>query len=158
MTSFLSLTGIAKTFDTGVKALGPVDLNVQSHEFLSLVGPSGCGKSTALRVIAGLLEPTEGTVSFASGKPETAFVFQEATMMPWANALDNARLPLDLKGLARRGECACGSGVGKSRTWWFREIIPARAFRRHENARLHRTRDRGRTEAASDGRALRRAR
>jgi NitT/TauT family transport system ATP-binding protein len=83
------------------KALGPVDLDVLPHEFLSLVGPSGCGKSTALRVIAGLLAPSAGMVSFPSGKPETAFVFQEPTLMPWASALDNARLPLDLKGVAR---------------------------------------------------------
>ncbi len=101
MTSLLSLTGIAKTFDNGVKALGPVDLEVQQHEFLSLVGPSGCGKSTALRVIAGLLAPSAGKVEFPGGNPETAFVFQESTLMPWASALDNARLPLDLKGVAR---------------------------------------------------------
>jgi NitT/TauT family transport system ATP-binding protein len=101
MTSLLSLSGITKTFDNGVKALGPLDLEVQQHEFLSLVGPSGCGKSTALRVIAGLLAPSAGKVEFPGGKPETAFVFQESTLMPWASALDNARLPLDLKGVAR---------------------------------------------------------
>ena len=101
MTSLLSLTDITKTFDNGFKALGPIDLDVLPHEFLSLVGPSGCGKSTALRVIAGLLAPSAGMVSFPSGKPETAFVFQDPTLMPWASALDNARLPLDLKGVAR---------------------------------------------------------
>lgn len=101
MTALLALRGVAKTFDNGVKALGPVGFDVRQHEFLSLVGPSGCGKSTALRVVAGLLAPSTGTVEFPAGKPETAFVFQEPTLMPWANALDNARLPLDLRGVAR---------------------------------------------------------
>jgi NitT/TauT family transport system ATP-binding protein len=99
--ALLSLRGVTKTFDNGLAALGPIDLAVSQHEFVSLVGPSGCGKSTALRVIAGLLAPTSGTVEFPNGKPETAFVFQEPTLMPWASALANARLPLDLKGVAR---------------------------------------------------------
>ena len=54
-----------------------------------------------LRLIAGLIAPNAGTMSFAAGKPETAFVFQEPTLMPWANALVNARLALDLEGVAR---------------------------------------------------------
>ena len=101
MSSLLSLAGIAKNFDNGVNALGPVDLDVQQHEFLSLVGPSGCGKSTALRVIRGCLRRARATFRFPNGNPETAFVFQESTLMPWASALENARLPLDLKGVAR---------------------------------------------------------
>ncbi len=70
---------------------------------MSLVGPSGCGKSTALRIIAGLLTPDGGTVTFAEPKPQVGFVFQEPTLMPWATALGNVRLPLDLKH-ANRGE------------------------------------------------------
>jgi NitT/TauT family transport system ATP-binding protein len=101
MTSLLSLRSVAKTFDNGVAALGNLTLDIQTHEFVSLVGPSGCGKSTALRMIAGLLAPSAGTIEFPAGKPETAFVFQEPTLMPWASALENARLPLDLKGVAR---------------------------------------------------------
>jgi NitT/TauT family transport system ATP-binding protein len=124
----LALRGIAKTFDNGVKALGPVDLDVQPHEFLSLVGPSGCGKSTALRVIAGLLSPSAGAVSFPGGKPETAFVFQESTLMPWASALDNARLPLDLKGVGhaeaniRAGRALERVGLGGFETSYPREL------------------------------------
>ena len=68
-------------------------------EFVSLVGPSGCGKSTALRLIAGLIQPDTGAVAFPAGRPEIGFVFQEPTLMPWARALDNARLPLDLEGM-----------------------------------------------------------
>jgi NitT/TauT family transport system ATP-binding protein len=99
----LSLTALTKTFANGVAALGPLDLSVNAGEFVSLVGPSGCGKSTALRVIAGLLAPSAGAVNFPNGRPEIGFVFQEPTLMPWASALDNARLPLDLKHM-NRGE------------------------------------------------------
>jgi len=101
LAALLTLKGITKRFDGGVEALGAVDLRVEAGEFVSLVGPSGCGKSTALRVVAGLLAPTSGEVTWPEGKPEIGFVFQEPTLMPWADALGNARLPLDLKGVAR---------------------------------------------------------
>jgi NitT/TauT family transport system ATP-binding protein len=99
----LSLSGISKAFDNGTQAIARLDLDVADGEFLSLVGPSGCGKSTALRIVAGLLTPDSGTVSFPGGKPETGFVFQEPTLMPWASTLGNVRLPLDLKHM-NRGE------------------------------------------------------
>ena len=54
----VALRGVTKTFDSGVMALGPLDLEVATGEFVSLLGPSGCGKSTALRLIAGLSAPT----------------------------------------------------------------------------------------------------
>ena len=101
MTSLVLLRGVSKTFDSGVQAIAALDLDVRDGEFLSLVGPSGCGKSTALRIIAGLIAPTTGSVSWPEGKPEIGFVFQEPTLMPWRTALDNARLPLELKGIAR---------------------------------------------------------
>ena len=97
MTSLVALKGVSKTFDNGTDALTHVDLDVGQGEFLSLLGPSGCGKSTALRIVAGLLSPSAGTVTFPARKPEIGFVFQEPTLMPWATALTNARLPLDLK-------------------------------------------------------------
>lgn len=100
-TPLLSLSGITKTFDNGTQAIGRLDLDVAEGEFLSLVGPSGCGKSTALRVIAGLLTPDAGTVTFPGARPELGFVFQEPTLMPWATALGNVRLPLDLKGVRK---------------------------------------------------------
>ena len=56
----VSLRGVSKTYDSGVAALGPIDLDVRKSEFVSLLGPSGCGKSTALRLIAGLSAPTSG--------------------------------------------------------------------------------------------------
>jgi NitT/TauT family transport system ATP-binding protein len=101
MTTSVSLKGVAKTFENGLAAFGPLDLDVSEGEFVSLVGPSGCGKSTMLRVVAGLLAPSEGAVLFPQSRPEIAFVFQEPTLMPWARVLENARLPLDLKGVPR---------------------------------------------------------
>ncbi len=98
-----SLRGVTKTYDNGVKALGPIDLDVRRGEFVSLVGPSGCGKSTALRLIAGLTAPTSGTVQLARrhGAPRVGhsigFVFQEPTLMPWARVRDNVLLPLKLE-------------------------------------------------------------
>ncbi len=99
MSLLLSLSNISKTFENGTLAIAQIDLNVLDGEFLSLVGPSGCGKSTALRIIAGLLKPDSGTVSYPGEKPELGFVFQEPTLMPWATALTNTRLPLDLEGM-----------------------------------------------------------
>jgi len=97
MSSLVSLSGLAKAFENGTAAFGPVDLEIAEGEFVSLLGPSGCGKSTMLRVIAGLLAPTHGQVKFPRSRPEIAFVFQEPTLMPWASALANVRLPLELK-------------------------------------------------------------
>src|ERR1700744_3023248 len=95
----ISLRGVTKIYDSGVAALGPLDLDVRHGEFVSLLGPSGCGKSTALRLIAGLSAPTSGTVELArrarTGQ-SIGFVFQEPTLMPWASVRDNVRLPLKL--------------------------------------------------------------
>jgi NitT/TauT family transport system ATP-binding protein len=101
MENLLRLRSISKTFDSGTQAIAALDLDVRAGEFLSLVGPSGCGKSTALRIIAGLIAPTTGTVEWPATKPEIGFVFQEPTLMPWRTSLDNARLPLELKGISR---------------------------------------------------------
>jgi NitT/TauT family transport system ATP-binding protein len=98
----IALSGIAKRFSNGTQALRDLSFDVAAGEFVSLLGPSGCGKSTALRLVAGLLSPDAGTITYPGGKPEIGFVFQDPTLMPWADALTNARLPLDLKKLARR--------------------------------------------------------
>ena len=96
-----SLDRVEREFGNGIKALGPLDLDIREGELLSLLGPSGCGKSTALKIIAGLLPPTAGKVTWTGGKPAMGFVFQEATLMPWATVRENIRLPLTLaRGLA----------------------------------------------------------
>ena len=101
MADMLSLRGVEKIFATGAQALGGLDLDVREGEFLSLLGPSGCGKSTALRMIAGLSQPTRGSLEWRAGRPEIGFVFQDAVLMPWANVFDNVWLPLRLTGQSR---------------------------------------------------------
>jgi NitT/TauT family transport system ATP-binding protein len=101
MTAIAQLKGVERTFANGFKALGPLDLTIEQGEFLSLLGPSGCGKSTALRIIAGLLAPSSGTLRWLQDKPRVGFVFQDATLMPWAVVRDNVRLPLDFMGMSR---------------------------------------------------------
>ncbi|MEQ8281680.1 MAG: ABC transporter ATP-binding protein [Parvibaculum sp.] len=100
----LTLTGVAKTYDGGTVALSGVDADIRRGDFVSLVGPSGCGKSTLLRIVAGLIAPSAGDVRWhtADGaRPaDIGFVFQDATLMPWASVLDNVHLPLKLRGVA----------------------------------------------------------
>ncbi|MEW5685104.1 MAG: ABC transporter ATP-binding protein [Pseudomonadota bacterium] len=81
--------------------LGPVNLSVAAGESVALVGPSGCGKSTALRLLAGLEQPTRGTVTRAAGRGETAVVFQAPTLAPWLSARANVALPLELSGAGK---------------------------------------------------------
>jgi NitT/TauT family transport system ATP-binding protein len=103
-----------KTYPNGTHALLPVNLTVQAGEFVTLLGPSGCGKSTLLKMVAGLLAPSQGRLrlwgrdqsagpvvggSGAAPTPPLSFVFQEATLMPWASVMANVRLPLDLAGV-----------------------------------------------------------
>ncbi len=99
----VSLREVTKTYGTGVMALGPLNLDVARGEFVSLLGPSGCGKSTALRLIAGIAQPSSGQLSVAhddGGESQPGhgigFVFQEPTLMPWASVRENVRLPLKL--------------------------------------------------------------
>jgi NitT/TauT family transport system ATP-binding protein len=99
--SLLTLTHVGKHFANGTEALRDVSFAVAAGEFVSLLGPSGCGKSTALRLIAGLLAPDAGEIVWHA-RPELGFVFQEPTLMPWADALTNVRLPLDLKKIPRQ--------------------------------------------------------
>jgi NitT/TauT family transport system ATP-binding protein len=95
-----------KIYPNGTRALLPVDLTIRQGEFVSLLGPSGCGKSTLLKMIAGLIEPSDGKLMlFRRDRREKqrdlplSFVFQEATLMPWSSVHKNVRLPLDLAGV-----------------------------------------------------------
>jgi NitT/TauT family transport system ATP-binding protein len=89
-----------------VRALDRVSLLVQSGEFVSLVGPSGCGKSTILKLVSGLLAPTSGNVML-DGRPVdgvpagVGFMFQSDALLPWATAIENVALALELRGLPR---------------------------------------------------------
>ncbi len=98
--TIVSLRNVGKTFESGTVALERFNLAVADGEFVSLLGPSGCGKSTALRIVAGLSAATAGAVEWpgkgGSGPGHIGFVFQEPTLMPWADVATNVRLPLKL--------------------------------------------------------------
>ena len=96
----LRMSHIEKKFRGDIVALRNLNLSIKEGDFLSLLGPSGCGKSTALRLIAGLLSPTSGTIDWQGGKgdDDLGVVFQEPTLMPWARVKDNIWLPFRLRG------------------------------------------------------------
>jgi NitT/TauT family transport system ATP-binding protein len=87
--------------------LDSLDLDVKEGEIVVFIGPSGCGKSTVLGLIAGVLQPTSGTLT-CKGLPvkglnrSVSYMTQKDTLLPWRNALDNAALPLEIKGVAKK--------------------------------------------------------
>jgi NitT/TauT family transport system ATP-binding protein len=132
----VELRGVAKRYSNGTLAVTGVDLDLRAGEFVSLLGPSGCGKTTVLRMVAGLGDVSAGQINWPTsahdwrGQPlrDVGFVFQEATLMPWATALDNVVLPLKLKRLppleaSRRAEAALDAvGLGTFQRAYPREL------------------------------------
>ncbi len=106
----VTLRGVSKAYANGTVALRNASFSVQQGEFISLVGPSGCGKSTILRIVAGLGSISAGEVRIAGLPPERArrerqdmaFVFQDATLLPWRTVLRNVELPLQLRGAGKQ--------------------------------------------------------
>ena len=109
--TIVSLRGVSKTFESGTVALSNFDFSVRAGEFVSLLGPSGCGKSTALRIVSGLGEASAGTVEWPGGTAQIGFVFQEPTLMPWANVAANVRLPFTL---GRTNESSSAAAVSQA--------------------------------------------
>ncbi len=96
----ISLRGVSKKFANGTTALEPVDLDISPGEFVTIVGPSGCGKSTLLRIVAGLTDASSGECTTLNRK-NRAFVFQDATLLPWRTVQRNGELLLELEGVPR---------------------------------------------------------
>jgi NitT/TauT family transport system ATP-binding protein len=108
----IRIRNVGKTFHRGtsgpVAALKDVSLDIKPNKFVTLVGPSGCGKTTLLRMLNGLIHPTEGEI-LVDGKPPVpgphmGFVFQSFRLMPWRTVRANAYFALELHGVDHR-EC-----------------------------------------------------
>jgi NitT/TauT family transport system ATP-binding protein len=98
--SVRELSAVFPDSNGGLRALEGVSFEVCPQEFVCVLGPSGSGKSTLLRILAGLLPPTSGQVTFHGGEhPQIGMVFQQANLMPWRTVLKNLTLPLELAGL-----------------------------------------------------------
>jgi NitT/TauT family transport system ATP-binding protein len=81
-------------------ALDDITFSVHPREFICFLGPSGSGKTTLLKVLAGVLQPTYGSVNFMyHRRPKIGMVFQRASLMPWRTVMDNIKLPLELDGM-----------------------------------------------------------
>jgi len=107
--NILSVSRLSMVFPnggTGLSVLEDVNMDVRRHEFVSVVGPSGCGKTTLLRLLAGLLTPTSGRISFwgeplAQPRRRIGFVFQQSNLMPWRTVRNNIALPLEITDLEK---------------------------------------------------------
>jgi NitT/TauT family transport system ATP-binding protein len=107
----VQLTGVGQAYKTSgqdVLAVSDVSFEVKPGRFVVLVGPSGCGKSSLLMMMAGLLQPTSGTILISGGpidKPDpnrVGVVFQEPSLFPWLTAEENVEFPLTLRGVAKK--------------------------------------------------------
>jgi len=104
----ISVTGASVQFGEGqnlVTALSDITIDFAAGDFVTILGPSGCGKSTLLRLVADLVPAADGHVEVFGRTPEAArlardfaFVFQDASLLPWRSAIDNVRLPLEVGG------------------------------------------------------------
>jgi NitT/TauT family transport system ATP-binding protein len=98
----LRLNGVGRRFPNNVIALDNITTRIEPGAFVALLGPSGCGKSTLLRILAGLDTPDTGSLTWDDNTPpgpgDIGFVFQDATLLPWASAEANVFLPLRLAG------------------------------------------------------------
>lgn len=106
---FIEARAVEMSFGSGRVALTNVSVKIPSGQFVAILGPSGCGKSTFLRLVAGLMDSTSGTLTVAGQVPEqarrtncrVAFVFQEPNLLPWRTVTANIRLPLELQGVTK---------------------------------------------------------
>ena len=143
MTPAIALQGVAKRYpvqgDT-VLALTPTTLEIGAGELIVLLGPSGCGKTTLLRLVAGLIAPSEGRIAVggrdlwegerrnAAAVQDLGVVFQDANLFPWYTIGRNIALPLAMRGVGRRerarraGELARLVGIDGFEGRWPREL------------------------------------
>jgi NitT/TauT family transport system ATP-binding protein len=115
----LLIQNLSKSF--GEKAvLEDINFSMQSGEFVTFVGSSGCGKSTLLRLIAGLDQPSQGSINVNGAPvqgpgPDRGMVFQKYSLYPWLNAADNVAFGMRLQGMT--------SADVRDRTAYFLEVV-----------------------------------
>ena len=106
----LSLRGLRKYFTrkgVSTPVLADISFDINERDFVSVIGPSGCGKTTVFNIIAGLLEPDEGTLVYrgepvASLRGRIGYMMQKDLLFPWRTVLDNVLLGLDVRGVPRK--------------------------------------------------------
>ena len=108
---YIRISNVSKSFGSsssgGVLALDSVDCTIEKGSFVSVVGPSGCGKTTLLRMVAGLMQATHGTVSIdgqavTGTRRDVGVVFQSSILLPWRTVMENVLLPAEILGLDLR--------------------------------------------------------
>jgi NitT/TauT family transport system ATP-binding protein len=107
--AYIRLEGVGKVYDSGegtVEACADVNLEIRESEFVAIVGPSGCGKTTIMKMVAGLVPYTSGSISVGGrrvDRPQTevGIVFQDAILLDWRNVLENVMLQVDIRHLDR---------------------------------------------------------
>lgn len=107
----VNFTSLQKRYGSGPLILDGIDLTVQADDFVTFIGPSGCGKSTVLKLVSGLSPGTTGEIRVLGTSPKQsrdrqAFIFQDATLLPWLTAQLNVELPLRLRGMAAAARAA----------------------------------------------------
>jgi len=108
--SIVHLHNVNKIYPNGKTAVQNVSLDIKQGEFVSFVGPSGCGKSTIFKMISGLIDHTDGELNILGTSPRLAqkqstdvsFVFQDATLLPWRNVMENILLPLEFQHIPKK--------------------------------------------------------
>ena len=136
----ISLRDVTKYFykgDTRITALADITFDVRPGAFVSIIGPSGCGKSTILNLIAGLEEPSEGSVHYGGTRVQhisvgIGYVTQHDTLLPWRTVEDNIRLPLDIQ--AQRLDRLIGKrrdAEARDRVAWAINLVGLSGFERH---------------------------
>jgi NitT/TauT family transport system ATP-binding protein len=134
-TTKIRLRGVEKHFfvrGRRVDALSALDLDIRSGEFFCIVGPSGCGKTTLLRILAGLVGRSAGSIEVArdadggaEARPLNSMVFQEASIFPWMNVRDNVSFGLKAQGLAKKQRYAIADPyIRKVGLGGFEEALP----------------------------------
>ena len=127
----IQIAGLGRIFPDGTQALEDVSLDIEKRTITTLLGPSGCGKSTLLRLLSGLDTPTTGSIDWRNGPPqpgEIGYVFQNATLMPWASVWENIYLPFRIKGVSRNTASeAIGSAI---------QLVALNGFEQHRPHQL----------------------